>query len=316
VSRAALERHQVWLYLATIAGGFALGRTQPGLAPALEWLLWPSLGLLLTTTFTQVPLHRVGEALRAPRFLLAALLGNFLLVPLLVAGLLPLAPADPAIRLGLLLVLLVPCTDWAITFTQLARGNAAAMIAAAPVLLLVQMLLLPVYLWALLGEEAALALVAGRVLAALALLILLPLGIAAGLERWAARDAARAGRLARLGALPVPLLAWVLFLVAAGQADGLEAAPGLLAGVAPLLMIGLFAAIPLAWGLARALRFPTADARALAFSLSTRNSFVVLPLALALPAGAEAAARVIVLQSLIELLAMILFVRLVPRLFR
>jgi ACR3 family arsenite efflux pump ArsB len=42
---------------------------------------------------------------------------------------------------------------------------------------------------------------------------------------------------------------------------------------------------------------------------------VVLPFALALPAGLEAAALAIVLQSLVELLGMLVFLRLVPRLF-
>lgn len=65
------------------------------------------------------------------------------------------------------------------------------------------------------------------------------------------------------------------------------------------------------------MQFPSPQARVLAFSFGTRNSFVVLPLALALPAGWELAALVIVLQSLVELLGMAVYLVLVPRiLFR
>lgn len=58
---------------------------------------------------------------------------------------------------------------------------------------------------------------------------------------------------------------------------------------------------------------PRFDAgRALAFSLGTRNSFIVLPFALALPAGWESTAVVIVGQSLVELFGMVLCLWLLP----
>ncbi|TVP93698.1 MAG: arsenic resistance protein, partial [Pseudomonadaceae bacterium] len=53
--------------------------------------------------------------------------------------------------------------------------------------------------------------------------------------------------------------------------------------------------------------------RTLAFSLGTRNSFVVLPLALSLPSGWELVAVVIVMQSLVELFGMLLYLHWLPR---
>jgi len=47
----------------------------------------------------------------------------------------------------------------------------------------------------------------------------------------------------------------------------------------------LLLAAPLAWQLARILQLPTDHGRTLAFSQGTRNSFVVLPFVLTLPAG-------------------------------
>ena len=46
----------------------------------------------------------------------------------------------------------------------------------------------------------------------------------------------------------------------------------------------------------------------------TRNSLVVLPLALALPEGLEIAALAVVTQTMVELVAMVILVKLVPRL--
>lgn len=65
--------------------------------------------------------------------------------------------------------------------------------------------------------------------------------------------------------------------------------------------------------MARLLRLGPRAARTLVFSAGTRNSFVVLPFALALPSGWEEVA-VVVLQSLVELLGMLVYLRWVPRL--
>ncbi|HXH24694.1 MAG TPA: alpha/beta fold hydrolase [Vicinamibacterales bacterium] len=66
--------------------------------------------------------------------------------------------------------------------------------------------------------------------------------------------------------------------------------------------------------LARAVRLQTCAARTLVFSLGTRNSFVVLPFALALPGSWDIAVVVIVPQSLVELWGMVACLCVVPRL--
>ena len=63
-----------------------------------------------------------------------------------------------------------------------------------------------------------------------------------------------------------------------------------------------------------ALRFDAASARALVFTGATRNSLVVLPLALALGDAYALTAAVIVTQTLVEVLGMVVYVRWVPRL--
>ncbi|WP_219814076.1 hypothetical protein [Rathayibacter sp. AY1D9] len=69
-------------------------------------------------------------------------------------------------------------------------------------------------------------------------------------------------------------------------------------------------------GIARLFRLENSATRALVFSGATRNSLVVLPLALALPASLALAPVVVVTQTLVELVGMVVFVRLSPRLTR
>ncbi len=112
---------------------------------------------------------------------------------------------------------------------------------------------------------------------------------------------------------PVPLLGVVLLAIAGAQVGAVRAAIDSLTMVLPLFVIFLVAAALLARAIGRWFRLPAEQGRTLAFSLGTRNSFIVLPLALALPSGWELAALVIVFQSLVELFGMVVYVWVVPK---
>ncbi|MFE3835603.1 arsenic resistance protein [Pseudogemmobacter sonorensis] len=318
-TREGMERGQLWIYLLAILAGLGLGAVlPPGAGPGLEALLWPALALLLYATFAQAGLTRLPEAFRDRRLIAAALAGNFVALPLLVLAVLQLAPDDPPIRLGLLLVLLVPCTDWFLTFTHQAGGDLRRAIAITPALLLGQMLALPLYLWLFMGSEFAgpefAGIVSGMRMAAVFLGVMaLPLALAFATEKWAARAARGAALVARIGWAPVPLLALVLFLIAASQVEPGRGALPVLWRILPACLAFLAGAVLIGVGIGRGLGLPVAQARVLVFTFATRNSFVVLPFALALPPGWEAAAVTVIFQSLIELFAMLALLWLVPR---
>lgn len=315
MDRLSLERRQVWIYLAAIAAGLLLGYVQPAVGPSFEALLWPALALLLYASFVQVPLLHLREAFLDHRFAGLAMIGNFILVPLLVWGLVQWLPPDPVLQLGVLLVLLAPCTDWFITFSQLGGGDVPRAIALSPLNLLLQLLLLPVYLGLMLGTELTAALSPADVWPAL-LVVLVPLILAGVSERWIEARPERAALRERLAWWPVPLLALVVFLIAGAQIGAVAHALDSLITVLPLFVVYLLAAALLAKALAWAGNLPVAQGRTLAFGFGTRNSFVVLPFALTLPAGWEATAVVIVAQSLVELFGMVFYLGWLPRLFR
>jgi len=145
------------------------------------------------------------------------------------------------------------------------------------------------------------------------LVVLIPLVLAALSERWIEARAGRDVWRERLAWWPVPLLTLVVFLIAGAQAEAVRAALRELLIVIPVFVVFLLAVPYIAKLLARLMALPSDHARTLAFSLGTRNSFVVLPFALALPAGWEVAAMVIVLQSVIELFGMVFYLWWIPR---
>jgi len=111
----------------------------------------------------------------------------------------------------------------------------------------------------------------------------------------------------------VPLLAVVVFLIAAAQVPAVTEALPLLGGIFLVFLLYLIGAAVIALVLARLARLAQKPSRTLVFSLGSRNSFVVLPLALALPPGWQTVLVVIVLQSLVELFGMIAYLWAVPR---
>ena len=64
----------------------------------------------------------------------------------------------------------------------------------------------------------------------------------------------------------------------------------------------------------RLFRLDVPAGRAIAFSTSTRNSLVVLPLVLAVPGAIPVLPAIIVTQTLVELISELIYVRLIPKL--
>lgn len=311
--RDRLEGGQVAIYFAAVAAGVLVALAVSG-TDSWEAAINPALALMLFVTFLQVPLADLGRAFRQVRFLGALIATNFIVVPLLVAVLLPFAPDDPLVRLGILLVLLCPCIDYVVTFSHLGKADAKLLLASTPVLLVVQMLLLPVYLRLFLGADASRLVQPGPFLHAFLWLIVIPLALAVVVQIWARRGGAGERALALLGLLPVPATALVLFIVIAAVVPQLgQALPSALAAM-PLYAVFAIVAPLLGWGVSRVARLDVEAGRALAFSAATRNSLVVLPLALAVPGAVPVLPAIIVAQTLVELVAELIFIRAMPRL--
>ncbi|MFF9141010.1 bile acid:sodium symporter [Streptomyces albogriseolus] len=309
-----MEYHQVAIYLAALAAGGLLGWTAPGLGPGLEHAINPVLGALLFVTFLQVPAVELVRSLRDGRFLSAAVVVNFVVVPLVVAAMFTFLPADQAVRLGVLLVLLCPCVDYVIVFSGLAGGSSRRLLAATPVLLLAQMLLLPGFLYLFMGSELADIVEAGPFLEAFLVLIVIPLALAWALQAWAARRPAGQKVSDAATTTMVPLMAATLLVVVASQIPKLGDSLADVAAVVPFYVVFLVAMAFAGRTVARLFRLDPPAGRAVVFTGATRNSLVVLPLALALPDDLAVAAVVVVTQTLVEVIGMVACVRLVPHL--
>lgn len=312
-TKETLEKYQVGIYLGTVVLAALAALLVPDTA-ALEYGINPALALMLFVTFLQVPLADLRHAFARGRFLAALLTTNFVAVPLLVAVFFQFLPSDSLVRLGVLLVLLTPCIDYVVTFSHMGRADARLLLAATPTLLLLQMLLLPVYLALFLGNDAATLVQPGPFVHALVWLIAGPLALAALMQLCAARSRPAERLSAALSLLPVPATALVLFVVVAAVLPQLDPAKDAAVGVIPFYIAFAVIAPVIGWSIGRLFRLDAAGGRAVAFSAGTRNSLVVLPLALTVPGAIPVLPAIIITQTLVELVSELIYIRFIAKL--
>ncbi|MGW5878968.1 arsenic resistance protein [Nocardiopsis terrae] len=292
----------VFVALAAVLG-LGSGLLWP-LGTAAGHLVLPLLVVMLAAVFAQVDAGQARQARGTRKVVAASLVLNFVFTPLfawaLGAGLLG---GSPDLRIGLLLLLVTPCTDWYLVFTGLARGHMGAAAAVLPVNLVLQLLLLPVYVL-LLGGEAAM--VDTGTLAEAVLLVLVVPVVLAVLLRWGARRC-RGARWRDRRVLPVvaasvlPLLYAAVFAMFAWQARTVVGHLGeLLVLLLPLALF--FLVMPLvAAGTGRVLRLPADQRVTLTMTSVARNSPVALAVAVAAFPDRPLIALALVAGPLLEL---------------
>lgn len=301
----------VWFAGAVLGGILGVGIT--GFAGLAEAALTPCLIALLFLTFLELPFDSGLRALRDRRFLALVAGMNFVVVPAVVAGLIAVFDiADPIVP-AVLIVLLCPCIDYVIAFTRAAGGAADQLLLLTPMLMIAQLLLLPVLLWAITGGRMSIDLPIRPLGEALLLFIVIPL-IAAVLAGTLARRQPRAGRIVESAAqLMDPVMALTLLVITASVIPVIADSAGQLGTAA--LAFAVFAGVMTAagWILTRATQMAADQSRAMILSGVTRNSLVMLPLVRAIT-GERSGPAAVVTQTLMELIVLLILVRILPRL--
>lgn len=214
------ERLQSVLVAVAAVAGLAVGVAW-SVGAAAEHVVLPALMVMLAAVFVQMDATQLAQAKRARAVVAASLVLNFVFTPLLAWGLgAGLLGGSPDLRIGLLLLLVTPCTDWYLVFTAMARGHSGIAAALLPVNLILQLLLLPLYVLLLGGQAAMVDL--GTLAESVLLVLAVPLAVAL-LARWAsARYRGVAWREQRIlnpaGRLVLPLLYLAVFAMFAWQA--------------------------------------------------------------------------------------------------
>ncbi|MDC6378946.1 arsenic resistance protein [Pseudomonas graminis] len=310
MDREQLEKHQIPVYFVAVIFAAIAGLLAPHASQALGGMVTPTIAALMYAMFLQIPFLDIRNGVANKRFMAALLTANFVTIPLLVWALTLGLTDHPAILVGALLVLLTPCIDYVVVFTHIGKGDSKLTLAATPSLLLLQLVLLPLYLTLMLGKDSAVIISIGPFVEAFLVLIALPMILAVATTAGAKRSRVVEGWNNAWAWMPVPAMAAVLVVVIGSQISAVVKDMDKLLPVVPVYMSFMLLAPLVGAMVAWAFKLPPSTARSVAFSSSTRNSLVVLPLALALPEEIRGlAAAAVITQTLIELVSELIYIR-------
>jgi ACR3 family arsenite efflux pump ArsB len=156
--------------------GLLLGAVTP-FGSVSSSLIEVFLMLLLYILFLSIDLKQIRKSFTNVRFTLSAVIINFVFTPLFgyLLGKI-FFPGSLDIRIGLLMLLVTPCTDWYLVFTGLSKGNVELGMSILPLNLVLQILLLPVYLLVLIGSEVTMDV--GSLVSSVAMVLVIPFVLA------------------------------------------------------------------------------------------------------------------------------------------
>ena len=287
------------ILLASIAIGSLLGSLSGDAGTLLGGLTDPVLLVLVGVMFFTLRLDALPALRRTSGTVALALSVNFLLIPVVALALSRIVP-DDALRLGVLIYCLFPCTDWFLGFTRLAGGDTVTGAALIPVQMTLQLALYPVWLSVLTETSVGSTIsVAGPTLltwfvlpagAALALRVLLRV-VLPRKHRLVTETADRA----------VPWATGALIMcLFAGNVEAIGHNPVAFAWVLLVVFLFFVAVYLVGEAVARALRLPYSAHALLTMTTSARNAPLMLVLTgIALP-GEPVVAAAIVVGMLIE----------------
>lgn len=279
-----MERHQVALYLASMAvGGASAGLS--GWSLVSEQLVPYALGALLWTNFALMPLvgMSVGQHKRLARtVVLVATLGT----PILVAPMVSLfIPEGGPIALATVIVLLAPCVDYVVVFACIAGGEYRGLLATTPYLLGIQIVSITFWTSAyayigildigVVGEIFPLPTESYLSLAPL----IVPLIAAYLVQRWSTRSPQRQQAYERVRSMSdaamIPLMCLLLALMCSAYTPAVLNQAQLIPRLAGLYLTYAILAGGTAWCLSKVMSRP--ERISVTFSAVTRNALIIYP---------------------------------------
>ncbi|MDR3165452.1 MAG: bile acid:sodium symporter [Synergistaceae bacterium] len=145
----------VFIVSAALAG-IAVGKLNPFIAEHSSAYIEIFLMIMLFFVFLSVDIGKITRSFRDFRFSLSSLLINFVWTPLFAFALSKFFLSESIdLQIGFIMLMVTPCTDWYLIFTGLAGGNAALGSSVLPLNLILQIVLLPAYLFMFMGASVS-----------------------------------------------------------------------------------------------------------------------------------------------------------------
>lgn len=283
--------------------GLLLG-TYTGFGDFSVSLIEPFLMLMLFLVFLSIDLGRMRESFTNIRFLTSAVTINFVLTPIIsfVLGLL-FFNGSVDLRIGLIMLLVTPCTDWYLVFTAVSKGNVELNSTLLPINLFLQIVLMPVYLLLFMGRSVDFNI--ADMLVSMAIVLLIPFFAALAVKLLSAKaDVISRGKTLlndNCDNLQLFFLCLAIVTMFASESDVLfENLDMMLVMLAPLTIFFVLIYI-VSYSVSKAQGYSFDDSTSLIFTTMARNSPLSLAIAVAVFPDSPLIALVLVIGPLLEL---------------
>jgi ACR3 family arsenite efflux pump ArsB len=299
----AVSKLQPVFIIASALLGVLLGKTSAGLERLAGNFIEIFLITMLFFTFLGVEINEITKSFANFRFSVTALAINFLWTPLFAFVLSKIFFGGQIdLQIGFIMLMVTPCTDWYLIFTGLASGNVPLASSVLPMNLILQIILLPVYLFVFMGRSASF--VSGLIVQSVVLTLVLPLTLA-GLAKIIASKTGNKKHLLRLleknDTIQTVLLCLAVLSMFASQSSLLFSNLIVLIKLLLPLLIFFVLNFLVALSAGKKLKFSFTDTVPLIFTTSARNSPVALAIAAVTFPSRPLIALVLVAGPLIEL---------------
>ena len=276
-----VEKYQTLFVAAAIVGGLALGQVS-GVPAVADRLILPFLMVMLFAAFAGISFSRLRDSFGNRRVVGGSLLVNFVWSPLLAVLLGAVFLGDhPALWVGLIMLLVTPCTDWYLVFTDVADGDVPLATSLLPYNLVLQLILLPAYLYAFAGALVDLPL--DVLLESIVLVLVVPLVIGGAARR--GLIGVRGGEwyaerfLPKLGPVQIVFLSLAIGAMFASQGEVILENPELLALLAVPVVAFYAINLGVGFGVGRLLSFSYSEMVCFNNTVLSRNSPTALAIA-------------------------------------
>jgi ACR3 family arsenite transporter len=305
------------ILIAAIVAGIGLNRVADGRLSDLSWVTNTGLFLVMFAVMAFVEVTDIGRASTKVKPTALALATNFVITPLFAWSLgWLILRHHPDLWAGVILYTLTPCIGWYLIFTDLAGGDVPWGVALLPWNLVLQIGLLPVYLWLLVGKVVPVD--ALTLFRSVGLYLLAPFALAYAVRTFLIRVRGREWTYGPYKRAMGEVKLWALVVLIAGifaSQQSLGAGDlgriGLIIAATSLFFVGLFA---LSLSVGRAFRLGYADTATLVFTTTARNSESVVGVAATAFAGHPLVLVAILVGPIVELPALLVLSRVMVRL--
>ncbi|MDO4280514.1 MAG: arsenic resistance protein [Peptococcaceae bacterium] len=270
-------------------------------------LIEPFLMMLLFFVFLSIDNRKLAAAFKNKKFAITATAINFLWTPIFAYALgLVFFHQSLALQMGLLMLMVTPCTDWYIVFTSISGGNVALGASILPFNLLLQILLLPVYLIIFFGNSVHFDILS--ILFSMIVVLIIPFALSFGTKAAAKKSSAinRCVNVLKSWGDHEQLLFLCLAIICMFASESKQVFGHPLLFLQMLLPLIIFFAINLLLVrfIGKKERLPSADITALNFTTLARNSPLSLAIAVAAFPDMPLISLALVIGPLIELPAL------------